>query len=278
MSLEAHLEILVQSKGFKRLLARLYGWGASVVVLGALFKLEHWTGADYMLSAGLITEAVIFFFYAFDKEEEPPHPVVSYTAEVVEEAENGSKELPSAKDNRLGTGNGSLALARFDEMLENAEITPELLVKFGEGLRKLGDTTENMNSMEDVFSTSRSYLKTLRSADESLGKLAKAYENTITNVTCKTVFKYQSLTTSLSLIEEESRTYQQQMELLNKNLTALNNVYKLQRKGADDFLKDMAESAAEAKKYREQMKELNKNLTELNKFYGNMRSAISNKF
>ena len=62
-------------KAFKKLMAKLYGWGASVVIVGALFKIQHWEGAGLMLTVGLMTEAVIFFFSAF----EPPHEDVDWS-------------------------------------------------------------------------------------------------------------------------------------------------------------------------------------------------------
>ena len=57
----------VNGKRFKNFMAKLYGFGAAVVILGALFKIMHWEGANYMLVVGLGTEAVIFFFSAFEK-------------------------------------------------------------------------------------------------------------------------------------------------------------------------------------------------------------------
>jgi|WetSurMetagenome_2_1015567.scaffolds.fasta_scaffold228661_1 gliding motility-associated protein GldL len=277
MGLGTQIERFVKSKVFKSIMPKLYGWGASVVVMGALFKLEHWAGADYMLSAGLITEAVIFFFYAFESEEE--HPVITYPNMVGisdEEVDgNDTQSLPSHQVKRLGAVSNSLALAKFDEMLVNAEISPDLLLNFGDGIRRLGETAENMNALGDVYTASRKYIKTIQVADDSLGKLAKAYENSIVKVTSNTVFKYQSIARSLSIIEDESRTYQQQLESLNKNLATLNNVYKMQARGSDEYIRDLEESAAETKKYREQITELNKNLSVLNKFYKNMRSSIS---
>jgi gliding motility-associated protein GldL len=56
-------------------MAKLYGLGASVVIVGALFKIMHWPGAGIMLTAGLLTEAVIFFFSAF----EPLHEELDWT-------------------------------------------------------------------------------------------------------------------------------------------------------------------------------------------------------
>lgn len=276
MSLENRIQKLVQTKVFKKLLARLYGWGASVVVLGALFKLQHWNGAGIMLATGLITEAIIFFFYAFDEEEEPAKVYPEIIQSSNDTSEEGVEALSSSgEENRkaIGGGGSSLALAKFDKMLEEAEITPDMLMELGIGMRKLGETTESLNSMGNVSVASKRYMKTIKSADESLARLAKTYETTITKVTCSTVFKYKSIANSLSVIEEESRSYQQQMESLNKTVSALNTIYKLQRKEADDYLKDLKESAAESQKYRKQMTELNDNLSELNKFYRKMLSA-----
>ena len=56
------LNNIVQSKGFRNFMAKLYGLGAAVVILGALFKINHYAGADIMLIIGLGTESLIFFF------------------------------------------------------------------------------------------------------------------------------------------------------------------------------------------------------------------------
>jgi len=266
----------IQSKGFKDFLAKLYSIGAAVVVIGALFKIQHWPGASFFLSSGLIAEAIIFFFYAFDDGEEP---VNSYP-EVIVHSEKSQNELTYFSGNNPPieqVGQSSLALAKFDEMLENAEITPDLFYKLGIGMRKLGETTENLNSMGDLSIASMQYMKTVRLADESLGKLAKTYETSIIKVTSKTVFKYKNLEKSLSVIQEETSNYQRQMRSMNKNLSDLNVYYKLQKQGMDEYLKDLSETAAESRKYREQMKQLNENLSALNGVYGNMLGAMKGK-
>ena len=66
---------ITQGKRFKLFMTRLYGWGASVVILGALFKIQHYEGAGLMLIIGLSTEAIIFFFSGF----EPPHEEVDWS-------------------------------------------------------------------------------------------------------------------------------------------------------------------------------------------------------
>jgi len=291
---------LVQSSGWKNFIAKLYGIGASVVIIGALFKIEHLPLASLMLTIGLCTEAVIFFFSAF----EPLHEEVDWSlvypelAGIPEEGE----ELPAhgsgkQRDGRgisggggYGGGGGSVALAKFDEMLEKAEITPDLFQKLGGGMKKLSEATVNMNAMGDVSAASSKYMNSINTATDSLGKLAESYQST-TKVINETGSTYKNMAESLSAVEVGGKSYQQQLEVLNKNLSALNTVYELQKKGADDhikesenlykgiqgLMKDLTESAGDTKKYREQITKLNDNLSALNNVYGNMLAAMNVK-
>jgi gliding motility-associated protein GldL len=288
---------LVQSSGWKNFIAKLYGLGASVVIVGALFKIQHWPLAGTMLTIGLLTESIIFFFSAF----EPLHEEVDWTLVYPELAgipEDDPASLPSQGGMRgsgaigggYGGGAGSVALAKFDEMLENAEITPDLFQKLGMGMKKLGDATANMNTMGDISAASGKYMNSINTATESLNGLTDSYQSTakLINETSST---YRNMADSFSVIEVGGKSYQQQLESLNKNLSALNAVYELQRKGADDhikesetlykgvqnLLKDLSDSADDAKKYREQITRLNENLSALNNVYGNMLAAMNVK-
>jgi gliding motility-associated protein GldL len=294
---------LVQSSGWKNMIAKLYGLGASVVIIGALFKIQHWPLASLMLTIGLLTEAVIFFFSAF----EPLHEEIDWTlvypelAGIPEEAE----ELPAGGTGRqrdsigrgvvgggggYGGGAGSAALAKFDEMLEKSEITPDLFKNLGVGMKKLSETTANMNAMGDVTAASTKYANSIGTATDSLGKLTESYQVT-TKAINETGSTYKNMADSFSIIEVGGKSYQQQLETLNKNLSALNAVYELQKKGADDHLKesdalykgiqglmkDLTDSSGDTKKYREQITKLNDNLSALNSVYGNMLAAMNVK-
>ena len=277
MSLESKIEALVQSKRFKKILPKVYSIGASVVILGALFKIGHWPGASYMLSAGLITESIIFLFYAFDTTDDAvAHPTEHAAVPNTIYNADGVPIYGNSQDGVVGYGGaqGSMALARFDEMLLEADISTETFERLGMGIRKLGETTENLNSMGDVAEASHRYMRTLQTADESLDRLTKTYEAAIGKVTSSTIFKYQSISKSLSVIEQETRSYQNQVENLNDNLTVLNKIYRKQRKAAENYLKSMAESADESARYQEQMKELNENINSLNRFYGNVLTTM----
>jgi len=292
---------LVQSSGWKNFIAKLYGLGASVVIIGALFKIQHWPLAGPMLITGLCTEAIIFFFSAF----EPLHEEIDWTlvypelAGIPEEGE----ELPAHGSGKqrdgaargisgggYGGGGGSVALSKFDEMLEKAEITPDLFQKLGGGMKKLSEATVNMNAMGDVSAASSKYMNSINTATDSLGKLAESYQST-TKVINETGSTYKNMAESMSAVEVGGKSYQQQLEVLNKNLSALNTVYELQKKGADEhikesenlykglqgLMKDLTESAGDTKKYREQITKLNDNLSALNNVYGNMLAAMNVK-
>jgi gliding motility-associated protein GldL len=284
---------LVQSSGWKNFIAKLYGLGASVVIVGALFKIQHWPLAGMMLTIGLLTEAVIFFFSAF----EPLHEEVDWTlvypelAGIPEEGAEG--QLSHGRHHGAvggGGGAGSAALAKFDEMLEKAEITPDLFQKLGVGMKKLGESTANINSMGDISAASAKYMGTINVANDSLGQLADSYKAT-TKVINETGANYKNVADSLSVIEVGGKSYQQQLESLNKNLSALNAVYELQKRGADEhnketdvlykglqgMVKDLTDSAGDTKKYREQITKLNDNLSALNNVYGNMLAAMNVK-
>jgi len=293
---------LVQSSGWKNFIAKLYGLGASVVIVGALFKIQHWPLAGTMLTVGLLTEAIIFFFSAF----EPLHEEVDWSlvypelAGIPEEGEElpahgkqrdlAAKGVGVAGGGFIGGGGGSAALSKFDEMLEKAEITPELFQKLGVGMKKLGDATSNISVMGDISAASNKYMNTVNGANDALGKLSESYQNT-TKIINETGANYKNIADSLSVIEVGGKSYQQQLESMNKNLSALNAVYELQKKGADDHLKesealfkglqglmkDLTDSAGDTKKYREQISKLNDNLSALNNVYGNMLAAMNVK-
>ncbi len=306
---------LVQSSGWKNFIAKLYGLGASVVIVGALFKIQHWPLAGTMLTIGLLTESVIFFFSAF----EPLHEEVDWSLVYPELAGIPEDETPelAAQGGGFsgggfsgggvagagggsysgggggyggGGGAGSAALAKFDEMLEKAEITPELFQKLGVGMKKLGDSTANMNTMGDISAASSKYMNTVNQANDSLGQLSESYQST-TRLINETSSTYRNMADSFSVIEAGGKSYQQQLESLNKNLSALNAVYELQKKGADDhvresenlykgiqsIIKDLSESADDTKKYRDQINKLNDNLSALNNVYGNMLAAMNVK-
>jgi len=292
---------LVQSSGWKNFMAKLYGLGASIVIIGALFKIQHWALAGPMLTVGLLTEAVIFFFSAF----EPLHEEVDWTLVYPELAgiEDGDEldQIPTS----VGRGSSS-ALEKFDALLEQGEITPDLFNKLGRGLSKLNDTTEKLSEISDAGAATTDYVNNIKQAaatvnsytesyaqsteelKDSVTKLSGSYDKTA-NLITESGSNYQKLSESFSLIEGGSKSYNEQLESLNKNLSALNAVYELQLQGTDSHLRtsdtlyknldemmaDLQDTVEDTKKYREEVSKLGENLSALNTVYGNMLSAMN---
>jgi len=280
------LSELVHTSKWKALMAKLYGWGASVVIIGALFKIQHYPMAGLFLAIGLCTEAVIFFFSAFEPlKEEPDWKLVypqldpNYSGEEIGFAAVGS-----------GGGGGGAGLSQFDKMLANAGITPDVFDKLSQGLKKLTETTNNFNAMGDLAATTNEYAGTIRKANESLMNLSDSVKQTARSMS-DTSTVYQAIGESSRTIETGGKSYQEKLEVLNKSLSALNAAYELQLRGANDhvksseviykgienMMKDLSGSADDTKKYREQVSKLNENLASLNNVYGNMLAAMNVK-
>ena len=160
---------IVQTKGWKKFMAKVYGWGASVVLVGAMFKIMHWTGSGVMLVVGLSTEAFIFFTSAF----EPLHvehdwslvyPELAGLHEDVEELD-GKKKIDSKKS----------ALEKFDAMIENAEISPELFQKLGVGLQNLNSTTEKIADISNVTAATNNYVDNFEKASQKVMTFSDVY-------------------------------------------------------------------------------------------------------
>ena len=281
------LSELVHTSRWKAFMAKLYGWGASVVIIGALFKIQHYQYAGLLLAIGLCTEAVIFFFSAFEPLKEEPDWKLVYPQL---DPKYSGEEVGFAGNFGGGGGGGSAGLSQFDKMLANAGITPDVFDRLSQGLKKLTETTNNFNAMGDLAATTNEYAGTIRKANESLSSLSDSVRQTARSMS-DTGTVYQAIGESSKSIETGGRSYQERLEALNKNLSALNAAYELQLRGASDhvksseviykgiegLMKDLSGSADDTKKYREQVTKLNDNLSSLNNVYGNMLSAMNVK-
>ncbi len=284
------LSELVHTSKWKAFMAKLYGWGAAIVIVGALFKIQHYPGAGIFLAIGLLTEATIFFFSAFEPLKEDPDWKLVYPQLDPNYTGPGFEGIAVGGFGGGGGGGvaGATGLTEFDNMLSSAGITPELFERLSTGLKKLSDATNHLNSLGNVALTTSEYENTIRKANESLMSLSQSYISTAKAMT-DTSSAYQVIGDSAKNIEEGGKTYQDKLESLNKNLSALNAVYELQLRGANDhvknaesihkdiegMMKDLTTSAGDTMKYREQVSKLNENLSELNNVYGSMLASIN---
>ncbi len=282
------LSEFVHTSKWKAFMAKLYGWGASVVIIGALFKIQHYPYAGFLLSVGLITEAIIFFFSAFEPLKEEPDWKLVYPQ--LDPSYSGEDVGFAAVGGGGGGYGGGAGLSQFDKMLADAGITPDVFDKLSSGLKKLTETTNNFNAMGDLAATTNEYASTIRKANESIMSLSESAKQTARSMTDSNPV-YHALGETSKTIETGGKSYHEKLEALNKNLSALNAAYELQLRGTNDhvksteviykgmegLMKDLTGSADDTKKYREQVAKLNENLTSLNSVYGNMLAAMNVK-
>ncbi len=207
----------VNGKRFKTFMARLYGIGAAVVILGALFKILHWDGADFMLIIGLTTESVIFFFSAFEKPNEEVDWTLVYP-ELAGMDDPDLERLPKGSQQQLSV------TQELDNMLADAKIDSALIQSLGDGIRKLSDTAESLGTTVDAASATSNYSIQLNSAAKNMESLNALYavqlENTNTQVNIQN-----SLMENLGSSVEDSEKLAKEISKLTANIGNLNTVY-----------------------------------------------------
>jgi len=196
-------------------MAKLYGIGAAIVILGAMFKILHLPGANEMLVIGLTTEAVIFLFSAFEKPSEEVDWSLVYP-------ELAGMEDPDAEFDR--SKNVLSPTQELDNMLEEAKIGPELIESLGTGLRKLGDAAGQLSTTVDAASATNEYSKQLTDASKHMESLNALYAVQLEN-TSSQLDMQSSMMEKLSSSAEDSEKLAGEVSRLATNMSSLNNVY-----------------------------------------------------
>ncbi|MBA3828041.1 MAG: gliding motility protein GldL [Taibaiella sp.] len=266
--------LFFETKQGKYLKNFIIGIGASVVLLGALFKIQHWNGAGVMLTAGMLTEAFIFAMLGVL----PPHKDYYWERYYPNIDENPYVEA-YRKGVKLEAGPKGFSTKSLDQMLEEAQITPANLRKLNENFQRFGHTVDQIKDMSDVTSATAQYSQSAREAADALGQM-------------KTTFVGATQTmASFNNAAADTTKFHEQVVVLSKNLGTLNQIYEVELSDANNHLKAMnkfysnlvnasdamASSAEDAKAAKDQIGQLAKNLGTLNQIYGNMLSAMQGR-
>ena len=250
--------------------------GAAIVILGALFKIQHYPGASLMLIIGLCTESALFALGAI----EPQHLKDDWSKVYPELRHVAPEEDDFETDGLAETnedGDDLTVTQKLDEMLEEAKIGPELLESLGSGLRGLSDQAGKLTDMTDAATATDEYVQSVRGASSSVSSLSDTYA---------------AAAVALSGLAEDNRegaNFGDQLSTMSSNLTELNSAYELQLKsaqdtlenskgyftGVDELMASLNDSVDDAKVYSEKMSELSRNITSLNTVYGNMLTAMN---
>jgi len=260
-------------------MAKLYGWGASVVIMGALFKINHYTGADTMLIVGLSTEAMIFFFSAF----EPPHVEPDWSLVYPQLA--GIYHGGEVEKKDFTTGEG--VIQELDNMLEKAKIGPELIESLGTGLRNLTETTSQLSNVSKASLANDQYVNTLKSATESASvlnesyrKSAKSLDHTVSiadehtqhiqSVAKSAAALSQSYSEASQSLKEEIVTNKEFTKSIESVTHSANKFVERYNQSAEMLTKtteSLNASATEGNTYNKQLQKISQNLSALNALY-----------
>jgi hypothetical protein len=199
---------ITEAKWYKTMMPKLYGWGAAVVILGALFKIEHLPFASEMLIVGLSLEAIIFFFSAFEKPPTETDWSLVYP-ELAHMEDPNSAKRPAQQ---------------LDDALAKAKIDNELIESLNEGLRSFGDSARQLNETVTAASGISEYNSQIQEGVKNMNALNSLYElqlQTSNHQMEATTLFLQNLQSSV----DDSKRFQEQVSSLADNLEQLNKVY-----------------------------------------------------
>jgi gliding motility-associated protein GldL len=245
------------------------GLGAAVVILGALFKIQHYPGASAMLIIGLGTEALLFVMFAFAPKEahydwEKVYPQLAEEYDSYDDEEGGA--LP---DN-------SNLVGKVGDLLADANINQDVISKLGASFSSLNETVSNIGDLSNAAAASSDYADKASDASRQLAAVGSSYKKTAEAMS------------GMEGAAKDAKAYHSEVQNITKNLGSLNAVYEMELQDANNHIKAMnkfygnlssaMENMMDAGKDTAQMKaeigKLTANLTQLNTVYGNMLSAM----
>lgn len=277
------------SPKMKRIIGASYSVGASVVILGAMFKILHLNGGGTMLAIGMSVEAIIFALGVFDK----PTQEIEWN-KVFNFEDDGSSPLTRNMQQNIQSGSTNLNYG--------GGMSDEDVMKLTQGIKNLTQTAEQLNSLADVAQSSGKLVETLNTASISTSRFVSSQE-TLNNATVKLQSSYQDINNGMELVEKNTKSYAAKVEDINRNLSAINSVYEIQLKNiqfqsesltkqttAFDLLNaDLNAMTNELQKiklatttatentelFKSGTDKLAKQISDLNSIYGNMLNALS---
>lgn len=286
---------------FGSIMPKVYGIGAAVVIIGAMFKILHIQGATIMLGVGLTTEAIIFFLSAFEPRKHEPEWAKVYP-ELGEDYEGAVRA-------KAGKEKAESISKKLDTMLESAKIGPELINSLGKGMRHLSETTHKLGSMGDAVVATNEYSSSVKSAASNINKMNRSYADSVgsmvemTSVSRSATAELASISKSAAAelasvsksasaemagVSDDTKEYHSQIQCVTKNLGALNAVYEMELQDANQHIKvlnkfytnlassldSMAKTTKDAESFKGEINQLTSNLSKLNNIYGGMINAM----
>ena len=224
----------------------IYGLGAAVVILGALFKLQGWPGANIMLIVGLGVEALIFVLSAFD----PP----------TKHEWDWSKVYP-----QLGINAEGSSASQVGNIMKEAKLDPSVLKSVGDGMKKMAAQANNINDLAGASVAAQAYEQSIKGATDSLNSVNKSYSTISETV--------QDLAASSSSVKEAVGLTEEYKENLKSASSSLGSIVAASGQ-ITETATNMTKAQNDALKLQKELQDLTENLSKLNKIYVGMYDAM----
>jgi gliding motility-associated protein GldL len=248
---------LLKTKRAKTMMGFVYSWGASVVLIGALFKLQHWPYSGYFLGVGLITEAIIFFISAF----EPPLDMPEWSKVYPELREGYEFDELSKSEKPVNKG--------LQELLNNTELTPALLDEVSLSLNELSKTAKGISDISSATLATEEYVKNLSTASNSMNALSEVHSKANSNI-------HNSVNSLVSSYENTAKMMSNSGQAIIEKLNSSGNDFTSKISESGNLLVKTYKAASEkiegsmqnfgstSGSYVENLSRLNMNITALN--------------
>ncbi|MEO9569680.1 MAG: gliding motility protein GldL [Polaribacter sp.] len=203
---------MAQSRTYKKTMNFFYGMGAAVVIIGALFKIQHITigplTGGLMLTVGLLVEAFIFAISAFDTPEDD----FDWSKVYPELGEDG---IIAEKEEEIGAQ--GLLSQKLDNLLQEANIDATLMKSLGNSMKNFQGAAEGLSAASESVSSTNKYNEQVSMAAAQMETLNNLYKVQVENTTKQSELN--------GAVVENTEKLKEQMESLAKNLSSLNGVY-----------------------------------------------------
>jgi len=202
---------MAQSHKKKVFYIMAYGLGASVVIIGALFKILHYrigflTGG-VMLTIGMVTEAIVFALSAFEEPEDEYDWALVYPE--LKGGDVSTKQMPAEVESMLST--------KLDKILADAKIDSELLGNLTVSIENFKKVSNNVDQIFESISSTKDYNDQIIMATNQMESLNNFYKTQL-----ESSAKHSQINEDIA---ENAIKMKEQMESLAANLSALNGVY-----------------------------------------------------
>lgn len=188
----------------------IYGLGAAIVIVGALFKIQHWPHGSLILTIGMIVEALVFTYSAFERQAgELDWSLVYPELAGGQPGKKGKKEEPKDPEGLLSK--------KLDELLKDAKIDSELMSSLGESIKNFEGAAKNLSPTVDSIAATKKYGEELSLAAAQMESLNSLYKVQMESASRQASINEEAI--------ENASKLKEQMQSLASNLSSLNGVY-----------------------------------------------------